>query len=76
MKLIEANDIMGFHEYMKETGNTICGEQPIRVLMNAINESKLKMRTQFVQYAQSNQVEHINDMSVSYASGISFISLI
>lgn len=53
MQLIEKNDLKSFDKYMEETGNTICGEQPIRLLMSTIKQSKLGAKTQFVRYAQS-----------------------
>lgn len=73
MELIEKNDLAGFHKYMQEKENTICGEQPIRLLMSTIKHSKLGAKTQFVQYAQSEKVKSFEDSSVSYASSISFI---
>jgi AmmeMemoRadiSam system protein B len=75
MKLIEQNDIAGFDSYMKSTGNTICGEQPIRLLMNTIKQSKLGTKTEFVRYAQSEKATSNNSSSVSYASSVSFIGL-
>ena len=53
MNLIEKNDLKGFDGYIENTGNTICGEQPIRLLMSTINHSKYKAKTEFVRYAQS-----------------------
>jgi predicted class III extradiol MEMO1 family dioxygenase len=45
MKLIEKNDIGGFGKYLDQTENTICGEQPIRILMSTIKYSKLETKT-------------------------------
>jgi AmmeMemoRadiSam system protein B len=73
MKLIEQNDIAGFDVYLRKTGHTICGEQPIRILMNTILQSKLGAKTQFVNYAQSSKATSLRDSSVSYASAISFV---
>lgn len=73
MNLIEKNDIQGFNDYIKNTGNTICGEYPIKVLMNTIKNSKKDLKTQFVKYDQSGKVTEPNDSSVSYASSLTFI---
>ena len=73
MNLIEKNDLKGFDGYIENTGNTICGEQPIRLLMSTINHSKYKAQTEFVRYAQSEKVKNFDDSSVSYASAVSFI---
>jgi predicted class III extradiol MEMO1 family dioxygenase len=56
MKFIESNDIDGFGKYLGKTENTICGEQPIRILMNTIKNSKLGTKTEFIRYAQSSKV--------------------
>ena len=53
MKLIEKQDLKGFEKYLDVTENTICGRNPIRLLLSTINHSKLKVNTQFVQYDQS-----------------------
>jgi predicted class III extradiol MEMO1 family dioxygenase len=55
MSLIEKNDTKGFDKYIEETGNTICGEFPIRILMHTIKNSKQykNINTKFVQYNQS-----------------------
>lgn len=70
MRLIEGHDLNGFYNYIQGTGNTICGCNPIMVAMSTILESGLNLRTQFVRYAQSNQVRNPRDFSVSYASSI------
>jgi MEMO1 family protein len=53
MALIERHDIKGFTKYIDETGNTICGENPIKVLISTVLHSRLKLNTKFVQYDQS-----------------------
>ena len=34
MELIERADLKGFNDYMIRTENTICGENPIRIVLN------------------------------------------
>ncbi len=53
MALIEKHDLKGFTAYLDETKNTMCGRNPIKVLLSTINHSKLKLSTKFVQYDQS-----------------------
>jgi AmmeMemoRadiSam system protein B len=33
LTLIEQGNLSGFHNYQNETGNTICGEYPIMILL-------------------------------------------
>lgn len=72
MKLIEKNDINGFWKYIRETQNSVCGEMGIKIFMNALQNSKQKYVTKFVQYDQSNNVENWDDFSVSYATSITY----
>jgi len=83
MQCIQRLDYPGFHKYLNETQNTICGQHPICVLLNAVNayhgssSSKNKrsekappFQMRFVNYSQSNKVTNFNEYSVSYAAGI------
>ena len=61
---------------MKKTNNTICGEQPIKILLSTINQiNKAIPVTQFVKYAQSEKimVPGTGQSSVSYASSVTYI---
>lgn len=62
--------------YIDATGNTICGEKPIGIVLSLLEHfknhgGKLKSGEVFewVGYSQSNQVEKPSETSVSYASG-------
>ncbi|VDD79829.1 unnamed protein product [Mesocestoides corti] len=72
MELIEKLDTLGFHTYLKDYRNTICGRHPIGVLLHAIDALKSTTLEQptlkFVQYAQSSKCRSQRDSSVSYAS--------
>ncbi|XP_065564446.1 protein MEMO1-like [Artemia franciscana] len=74
MDLIELLDAEGFSEYLRETGNTICGRHPISVLLNAVKALKKSSQNgfhplmKFLKYAQSSQCTSPSDSSVSYAS--------
>ena len=64
-----------FRRYLRDTGNTICGQNPIILLLSVLctqlfEASSLSLRTSFVHYAQSNKVRSDADMSVSYAASV------
>ena len=61
-----------FAEYLRTTGNTICGRHPMGVLLGAIEsvaENVEDVRLRWVRYEQSSACETLADSSVSYASG-------
>ncbi|XP_043280209.1 protein MEMO1 [Venturia canescens] len=73
MDIIETLKPAGFTEYLKKSGNTICGRHPIGVLLQAIQYigtrgNGQRMNLKFLKYAQSSQCNNMNDSSVSYAS--------
>eukprot|EP01084_Bolivina_argentea_P098167 176451_1 len=79
IEYLEKLDYKGFHKYLDNTQNTICGQHPICVLLNTLNAycaankhavdtNKYQMR--FVDYSQSSKVSNLNEYSVSYAAGI------
>ncbi|KAJ5077749.1 protein memo1 [Anaeramoeba ignava] len=70
MEMIETLEAEKFSNYLDKYSNTICGRNPILILMNAANPEKQQMK--FVHYAQSNKVKSKRDMSVSYAAGCLF----
>lgn len=72
MSLIENHDLAGFKHYLDTTENTICGCNPIMVALSSINQSGLNLKTEFIRYAQSNQVLTEDDFSVSYASSLTY----
>ncbi|XP_067943762.1 protein MEMO1-like [Watersipora subatra] len=80
MELIERLDTLGFHNYLRDHRNTICGRHPISVLLNMIDVLKSEsgygkpIGFKFIHYAQSNACRSKNDSSVSYASGVLTIS--
>mmetsp|Transcript_18957 Transcript_18957/g.34334 ORF Transcript_18957/g.34334 Transcript_18957/m.34334 type:complete len:291 (-) Transcript_18957:1322-2194(-) len=72
MSIIEQHNPDAFRRYLQETENTICGQHPILVLLETINAaSNLSLKTSFVKYDQSSQVERKQESSVSYASAVS-----
>ena len=68
MTLIEKQDINGFRSYLKKYRNTICGRNPICLLLQMMVNSELKLEAKFTHYAQSSQCIRVSDSSVSYAS--------
>lgn len=54
MDLIEEGSEEGFRAYLDESGNTICGQNPIRLMLEiltVLKEKGLKFETKFVKYA-------------------------
>ena len=68
------HDLEGFSNYIDTTENTICGRNPIMILLSMLQQSKLKIEGHELAYAQSGKIKNKNDNSVSYAS-IAFESL-
>lgn len=71
MRHIENQDLNSFISYLNDTENTICGRNPIILLLSSINHSRVAFRTKFVKYDQSSKVRNPSDSSVSYAAGYS-----
>jgi len=78
MDAIVSLDPVVFSDYLKKTQNTICGRNPIAVMLQAaehfrqMNNHNAEFR--FLKYAQSNKCRNANDSSVSYAAGVLFIN--
>jgi AmmeMemoRadiSam system protein B len=73
MELISQLSHMNFSNYLKETGNTICGRNPILLLLKIVEElGKTHYKIDFVEYQQSNQIISSSDSCVCYASGYLF----
>ncbi len=74
MTEIESLKPGGFVDYLRRTGNTICGRHPIEVLLFAVDadESSRDAELSFIRYEKSEEVVHASDNSVSYASGVMF----
>ena len=65
-------------EYFKKTRNTICGRNPITIVLSTIenykkNHKDKKLSFDSVGYTQSNKAKSKYDSSVSYAAGVNFI---
>ncbi|VDK59734.1 unnamed protein product, partial [Anisakis simplex] len=78
MEAISCLEPGAFNEYLKKTQNTICGRNPISVMLQAaehfrqMNNHSAELR--FLRYSQSNQCRSLSDSSVSYAAGALFIN--
>lgn len=74
MQLIEDLNADAFNAYLKQCGNTICGQHPIGILLQMTNILRNKyhvnqMDFKFVKYAQSERCRNMSQSSVSYAAG-------
>ena len=67
MAKISTCDVNQFAEFISRTGDTICGEVPIKIAMMAI---KSKYNISWPSYSQSSKIESKYDTSVSYAAGV------
>lgn len=67
MAKISTCDVNQFAEFIARTGDTICGELPIKMAMMAISS---KYTVSWPSYSQSSTVKSKRDTSVSYAAGV------
>lgn len=70
MGLIEKRDAQGFHRYLQQFENTICGRHPISVFLHLVQATTRETEIEFVRYEQSTQVTTRGESSVSYASAL------
>ena len=64
---VTSNDYQGFLEYIEETGNTICGQNPILAMLYLLDKVD-GIKGELLSYSQSEQVTNPKSSSVSYAS--------
>ena len=67
MAKISTCDVNQFAEFISRTGDTICGELPIKIAMMGISA---KYTVSWPSYSQSSTVRSKRDTSVSYAAGV------
>lgn len=65
---IALGDPEKFQQYLDETGNTICGRNPILIMMNLFKDKSVSAT--FPSYSQSENITSMSDSSVSYYAGI------
>nr|CCA18601.1 memolike protein putative [Albugo laibachii Nc14]CCA20558.1 memolike protein putative [Albugo laibachii Nc14] len=71
IKLLEDLNATGFATYLESTKNTICGQHPISIIMQAVLAlDGLQPAIRFVKYAQSGACKKKSESSVSYASAV------
>ncbi len=76
MELIENHSLQGFLDYIKDTKNTICGRNPIQLLLAIIEEAGADgYQTKFIAYKQSEQLKSKKGSSVSYASSLTVLKV-
>ncbi|UVC50164.1 hypothetical protein MACK_004034 [Theileria orientalis] len=66
--LIVDHKLDEFLDYLNETENTICGRNPIILLLKLLSLAKLNISSKLLHYTQSSRITKVNDSSVSYAS--------
>ena len=78
LDIIAEMDSKKFDAYIKKTKNTICGRNPITIVLSIIeeyqkNHQNKKISFDTAGYSQSEKCKTMNDSSVSYAAGVNFI---
>jgi len=75
-KVASTGSSRNWKDYIKLTGNTICGQKPIAILLETIEKVKESGgydedwgKFKWIGYTQSSQATSARDSSVSYASG-------
>eukprot|EP00918_Siedleckia_nematoides_P007589 GHVU01016438.1.p3 GENE.GHVU01016438.1~~GHVU01016438.1.p3 ORF type:complete len:117 (+),score=16.15 GHVU01016438.1:396-746(+) len=72
VEFVTKHDFDGFDEYLRETDNTICGRNGIKVLLKLIGGasggSPPLMKTRLLAYSQSEELTEPSGSSVSYAA--------
>ena len=66
--LIVKGDLAGFSRYLERTGATICGRNPIRLLLKLFEVKGLAVQGRLLCYATSGEMTGDFNNSVSYAS--------
>lgn len=56
--------------YIETTGNTICGQKPIRFLLSLSEVNNFDLHLEWLNYDQSSKVLYESESSVSYAAAI------
>ncbi|KEG00770.1 memo-like protein [Plasmodium vinckei vinckei] len=74
ISIITKHHVQEFIDYLKKTHNTICGSNPIKIMLQLIQSFPGNLSTQLMHYSQSNAAQSANDSSVSYAGIISQLS--
>lgn len=69
MNVMSVGDYSDWINYIKLTGNTICGQKPILIILKLLALTNDSRKFKWCGYSQSSQVHNINESSVSYASG-------
>lgn len=68
--LNDSDSIAAFTDYLKFTGNTICGREPILLFLQILRTSNIKGRWELIDYSQSNILNSTDEHSVSYLSAV------
>ena len=78
LEIIGEIDSKKFDDYMQKTQNTICGSNPITIMLSLIeqykkNHNDKKITFDTAGYAQSGKIKNKYGNFVSYAAGVNFI---
>ena len=78
LDIIKEINSQKLEKYFKKTKNTICGRNPISIILSIVEKYKNEHKNENVEfinagYAQSNKVKSIYETSVSYAAAVNYI---
>ena len=59
-----------WNSFIKETGNTVCGQRPLGVLLRLGERTGQPLEFDWLDYSQSSKVKSPSESSVSYAAAI------
>lgn len=69
--IISTHKVEDFIAYLNSSRNTICGSNPIKIMIHLLQNYSGKILTKLIHYSQSNAARNVNDSSVSYAGIVS-----
>lgn len=69
MEIALVGSLAKWDEYIEETGNTICGQKPLAIVLRLLEEAQALKGFNWLGYSQSSQVTRPSELSVSYALG-------
>lgn len=71
MDTLSLNNVIEWGNYLESSENTICGRNPLNLLLGMIEYSgdEKNFVWNWLDYSQSSHCEEVSDSSVSYASG-------
>lgn len=74
MEVALSGKVAAWDDYIEATGNTICGQKPLGIVLRLLEKKGGSNGFQWLGYSQSSQATGPSDSSVLYASGYAVVS--